>query len=79
MVSGVKGVLASIPMAAAVYFIMRLIDWSPVGRRLLKGGVLGGAVVAGMAIFLVTAHLLRCEEARDALGLVKKKLFRKKD
>jgi putative peptidoglycan lipid II flippase len=76
--SGVKGILASIPMAAAVYWIMGLIDWSRVGGRLIKGGVLGGAVLAGIAIFLVAAHLLACEEARDVLGLVKKKVFRAK-
>jgi putative peptidoglycan lipid II flippase len=43
----------------------------------LKGGVLGGAVAAGMAIFLITAHLLRCEEATDVVALIRKKVFRK--
>jgi putative peptidoglycan lipid II flippase len=76
--SGLKGIAASIPMAAAVYWIMRLIDWSQKGGRVLKGGVLGGAVLAGIAIFLTTAHLLRCEEASDALGLIKKKVFRQR-
>ncbi|HBA88748.1 MAG TPA: murein biosynthesis integral membrane protein MurJ [Geobacter sp.] len=77
--SGVKGVLASVPMAVVVYLIMRLIDWSPAGERLLKGGVLGAGILAGMAVFLVAAHLLRCEEARDAVGLFKKKVLRKRD
>ena len=76
-VSGMKGVLATIPMAAAVYWILRLIDWSRMGGKLLKGGVLGAAVLAGMAIFLVSAHLLACEEARDLSSLLRKKLFRK--
>ena len=78
MLSGGKGILASIPMAAAVYWIVRLIDWSQPGEKLLKGGVLGGAVLTGMMIFLVTAHLLRCEETRDVLGLIKKKVSRGK-
>ncbi|MBU5614958.1 murein biosynthesis integral membrane protein MurJ [Geomonas azotofigens] len=76
-VAGVKGIVASIPMALAVYWIMHLIDWSPAGKRLLKGGVLGGGVLAGMVIFLVSAHLLRCEEAGDVIGLVKRKLLKK--
>ena len=75
-VSGAKAVLASVPMAAAVFFIVRSIDWSRPGVRLLKGGVLGGAVLAGMAIFLVAAHLLACEEARDIMGVLRKKLGR---
>jgi putative peptidoglycan lipid II flippase len=77
-VSGCKALVASIPMAFAVYWIMRLIDWSQHSGRLLKGGVLGGAVLAGIAIFLVAAHLLACEEAGDVLGLMRKKLLRKK-
>ena len=75
--AGVKGVIASIPMAVVVYWIMHQIDWSPMGGRLLKGGVLGGAVAAGMAIFLITAHLLRCEEATDVVALIRKKVLRK--
>jgi putative peptidoglycan lipid II flippase len=77
-ISGVKAILASIPMAFAVYWIMRLIDWSHAGQRVLKGGVLGGAVLAGMALFLAAAHLLRCEEASDLVGMIRKKIFRRK-
>ncbi len=76
-VAGVKGVIASAPMALAVYWIVQSIDWSPAGGRMLKAGVLGGAVLAGMAIFLFSAHLLRCEEARDVVGLVRKKVLKK--
>jgi putative peptidoglycan lipid II flippase len=77
MLSGLKGIIASVPMAAAVYWILLLGDWSRVGGKLMKGGVLGVAVLAGVAIFLVSAHLLGCEEARDASALVRRKLFRK--
>lgn len=76
--SGVKGVLSSIPMAAAVYGILQLGDWSRVGGKLIKGGVLGAAVLAGIAIFLVTAHLLACEEARDVTAMLRRKIFRSK-
>ncbi|TSK05793.1 MAG: murein biosynthesis integral membrane protein MurJ [Geobacter sp.] len=76
-VSALKGIAASVPMAVAVYWIMGLIDWSTAGRRLLKGGVLGGGVLAGIVVFLAASHLLRCDEARDVVALVRKKLFRK--
>ena len=76
--SGVKGGVASIPMAAAVYGILLLGDWSRLGGKLAKGGVLGAAVLAGIAIFLAAAHLLACEEARDVTGLLRKKILRRK-
>ena len=75
--SGAKGILASLPMGAAVYFILRLGDWSRTGGKLVKGGVLGAAVLAGIAIFLVTAHLLACEEARDVTGMLRRKILRR--
>jgi putative peptidoglycan lipid II flippase len=77
MISGLKGLLASMPMAFAVYWIVRLIDWSQVGGRLLKGGVLGGAVLAGVGIFLAGSHLLGCEEADDLLALLRRKVLRR--
>jgi len=77
-VSGVKGIAASVPMGAAVYWILKLGDWSQVGGKLMKGSVLGVAVVVGIAIFLATAHLLGCEEARDATGMLRRKLLRHK-
>jgi putative peptidoglycan lipid II flippase len=77
-VAGAKGIVASLPMAAVVYYIIGLIGWSQLGGKLVKGGVLACAVIAGMTVFLMTASLLRCEEAGDVLGLLRKKLFRSK-
>ena len=77
MISAAKGVVASLPMALTVYYVLQLTDWSRMGGRLYKGGVLGGAVLAGMAIFLGSAHLLACEEARDVTALFRKKLLRR--
>lgn len=77
IVSGLKTVAASLPMGGAVYWCMGLIDWSAPGEKLLKGGVLGGAMLAGIAIFMLCAHLLRCEEAREAVQLVRRKVFKR--
>jgi putative peptidoglycan lipid II flippase len=77
-VSGLKAIIASIPMATAVYSVMLVIDWSQSGARLLKGAVLGGGVLVGIAIFLVVAQLLGSEEARDVVNLAQRKLLRRK-
>jgi len=77
--AALKGVVASVPMGVAVYLILGLVDWSRPGAKLVKGAVLGGGVAAGIALFFAAAHLLGCEEARDALALVKRKLMRKKE
>ena len=71
--SGGKAALASLPMAAAVYWIMGRIDWSAGGERLLKGWVLGGGVLCGIAVYLAGARLLGCEEAVDVIALARKK------
>ncbi|SNB44968.1 murein biosynthesis integral membrane protein MurJ [Geobacter sp. DSM 9736] len=75
--SGLKALLASLPMAGLVYFIMGAIDWSVPGEKVLKTGVLGGAIVAGMALFMLCAHLLRCEEAHEVVRLVRRKILKK--
>ena len=76
MISGVKALAASLPMAAAVSWGMTLIDWSVSGQKLLKTAVLGGTIGAGIVIFMLFAHLLRCDEAREAVRLVRKKVLK---
>jgi putative peptidoglycan lipid II flippase len=76
-VAGIKGVVASVPMAVVVYWIMQFIDWSHTGGRVLKAGVMGGAVLAGILIFLGSAKLLGSEEAGDVVRLLKRKVLRK--
>ncbi|ABQ27422.1 murein biosynthesis integral membrane protein MurJ [Geotalea uraniireducens] len=75
--AGGKAAVASIPMAFAVYWAMRLADWSQQGHKLVKGGVLGGAVVVGVVIYLVFAHLLRCEEAHEAVMLFRRRVLKR--
>lgn len=74
--AGGKTLLASIPMALAVSFGVRMADWSLAGHKLMKGGVLGGTILAGVGIFLAAAHLLHIDEARDVIGLVRRRLKR---
>jgi len=77
MIAAGKALVASAPMALAVFWLVGLVDWSLHGGRLLKGGVLGGTVLLGVAIFLIVSHWLACEEARDVAALVRKKLLKR--
>jgi len=74
---GAKTLLASAPMGLAVAWGMSLIDWSRPGEKLLKGGVLFASIGTGIAVFLLCAHLLRCEETGRAIRMVRKRLGRK--
>jgi putative peptidoglycan lipid II flippase len=76
VLAGGKAALASVPMAVAAYLVIGMLDWSLVGQKMRKGAVLGGAVVLGIVIFLGAAHLFRCEEAREVVTLVRRKIFR---
>ncbi len=74
--AGLKALLASVPMAAVVYRAMGLADWSLPGHNLIKAATLGGGVMAGIGVFLLVAHLLRSEEAHDAIGLFRRKVLK---
>lgn len=75
-VAGIKALVASLPMALFVRWVVGMTDWSVNGHKLMKAGVLGAAVGGGIVIFLICAHLCRCEEAHEAAALVKKKFGR---
>ncbi|UFS68606.1 murein biosynthesis integral membrane protein MurJ [Geomonas sp. RF6] len=77
-ISVLKGAVASVPMGVVVYWMLGVTEWSRGGEKLVKGVVLGGSVGAGIAVFFVCARLLGCEEARDALSLVKRKVLKEK-
>lgn len=76
LAAGVKIVLASIPMAVAAQWGMGLIDWSAPGEKVMKGGVMAGSVTVSVLIFIVCAHLLRCEEAGKVMEMLKRRLGR---
>lgn len=69
-----KSTAASLPMAAAVWYLCSFIDWSQAGHKILKGSVLGGSILCGGVIYMLAVKLLRSEEALDALALVGRKL-----
>ena len=75
--SGLKAVLASIPMAFLVAWSMRLADWTLAGHKVVKGLTLFGGIGAGAMAFMVVALLLRCEEAHEAVHLFRRKVLRK--
>jgi putative peptidoglycan lipid II flippase len=72
-----KTLLASLPMAVAVFWVVRGTDWSMAGHKLVKGGVLGGAIFGGIAVFLLVAHLLRIDEAGEMATLLQRRFVRK--
>ncbi len=74
MLTALKSTLASIPMAAAVWYSCSYIDWSQAGHKILKGSVLGVSIFCGCVIYMVTVKLLRSEEALDAISLLRRKL-----
>ncbi|MHC1697866.1 MAG: murein biosynthesis integral membrane protein MurJ [Geobacteraceae bacterium] len=72
--SGLKILLATMPMSFVVYFCIQTINWSIQGQKLLKGGILSLAILAGIAVFLLFAHLLRCEETKRVSEILRRKL-----
>jgi putative peptidoglycan lipid II flippase len=74
MLTTLKSSAASIPMAALVWYLCSLIDWSQTGHKLLKGSVLAGSIICGCAVYLFIAKLLRSVEVLDAIALLRRKL-----
>jgi putative peptidoglycan lipid II flippase len=64
-------------MAAAVWGVLGYGEWSASDGRLLKGVVLGGALLAGVAVYAGGCLLLRIPEATEAAALLRRKLLRR--
>jgi putative peptidoglycan lipid II flippase len=73
-VTGLKALIAALPMALLVHGALKLADWSTTAGRLHKGLLLGGAVGGGTLVFFALALLLRCEEARYFGDAIRRKL-----
>jgi len=75
--AGLKSVLASVPMALFVFWVMRMTDWTLAGHKVAKGATLLGGVGAGVGVYFLCAHLVHCEEAREAVKLFRRKVLKK--
>ncbi len=75
--AGVKAILASLPMALVVYWVMGRVNWSLAGHKLYNGMVVGGAVAGGMLVYFLFAHLCRCDEAQEAVRLFQRKVLKR--
>ena len=76
MVTALKSVAASVPMALFVWYGCSFVDWSQTGHKVLKGAVLGGVVTFGIALYMLAARIVRSEEALEAVSLVRRKFKR---
>lgn len=77
MRSGLKALLASLPMSMVVYYGCQWADWSLSGHKLTKALVLGGAVVSGVVVYAAVTRLLRSEETLELGAIIKRKLGRR--
>jgi putative peptidoglycan lipid II flippase len=74
--SGLRILLATLPMSLVVYLCMQTIDWSVQGEKFLKAGILAVAVCAGILVFLLFAHLFRCEETARVSEIIRRRFRR---
>jgi putative peptidoglycan lipid II flippase len=74
MLTALKSCAASIPMAVTVWYGCSFVDWSQIGHKILKGLVLGGAIICGGAVYFLMAKLLKSEEALETLSMLRRKL-----
>jgi putative peptidoglycan lipid II flippase len=72
--AGFKTALASVPMFLAVSWGVSFVDWSAHGQKLFKAASLSGLVAGGVLLFLLCAHLFRCEEVRDAVTIIRRRI-----
>lgn len=76
MKTALKSCVGALPMALAVWYVCSLADWSQAGHKVLKGSVLGGAILIGTAVYILAVRLLRTEEALEAGALLRRKLVK---
>jgi putative peptidoglycan lipid II flippase len=74
VLTGLKSLMATVPMTAVVLYACTLADWSLAGHKMLKCAVLGGAIASGVLIYIVSVRLLRSEEMAAALLMLREKM-----
>ncbi len=74
MRTAVRALAACVPMGAAVWWLLRLQDWSQGGQKLLKAALLGGAVLVALCCYGLAMYLFRSEEMLEFSGIIKRKL-----
>ena len=65
---------ATFLMVAVVYWMLKTVDWQVAGVSALKLVVLGGAVSAGLLVYVTVCLLCGVTEVRDGLRLVGRRL-----
>lgn len=69
---------ASLPMAAAVWWLISLLDWSQPGMKLVKAGYVATSVGVAVMVYSLFTHLMHSEETAEFRGLIARKLRRSK-
>jgi putative peptidoglycan lipid II flippase len=64
-------------MAALVSWSMQFADWGAAGHKTVKALTLFGGIGGGVAVYLIIAHLLKCEEVHEAVDLFRRKVLRR--
>lgn len=77
LVASGKTVLAAIPTGIVASYLLRLVDWSLPGAKLLKSGVVTVSVAAAVVVYAGLSLLLRSQEAGEAAALIKRKFFKR--
>lgn len=75
--AGFTSLMASLPMAVLVFWVMHFADWSRQGDKMLKALTLFGGIGAGVGLFFITALLFRSGEAREAVELFRRKVLKR--
>jgi len=71
--SAIKVAIASTPMGIAVYGLSLLVDWSSAGVTIAKVSVLSLSILAGIAVYVLFAHILKSPELIFLVNMIAEK------
>jgi putative peptidoglycan lipid II flippase len=74
--TALTSISAVIPMSAAVWYFVRLADWSVAGHKSYKAAVLALAVTIAVLLYGFVCYLFRSEEMTEFWGQLKRRLTR---